>query len=338
MRPSFHPRLVNGPFEDPCLFVPFLYQRRALLIDLGNIQTLSSRDLLKISHVFITHTHMDHFIGFDPLLRIFLGREKILHLFGPHGFLSHLKGKLSAYSWDLVQNYPNQFDIYATEIRPDVTMTCRYRCQDGFKPQQVDTEPSKRIIYREPEFIIETAILDHGIECLGFSVTERFHINIIKQALNDMGLKTGSWLKTFKDALFQKVDPKSRFEIELKDTSQTYILGDLTDRIARITPGQKITYISDISYHPLNKEKAVSLARGSDQLFIEAPFLDSDKKTAQKKHHLTARQAGEIAARAGVKQLNVFHFSPRYSGSAHLLQTEALDSYHGIGERILNRG
>lgn len=331
MRPAFHPRLVNGPFEDPCLFVPFLYQRRALLIDLGDIYALTSRDLLKISHVFITHTHMDHFIGFDRLLRILLGRQKTLRLFGPDGFLNHLSGKLSSYSWDLVQNYPNQLDIYATEVHPDVSMTCRYRCQDGFLPQPVDTQPTKRIIYREPEFTVETAILDHGIACLGFSIIEQFHINIIKSALSELGLQTGAWLNTFKDALFRKTDPKSRFEIEIQGTKQTYILGDLADRITRITPGQKITYISDISYHPDNHEKAVSLARGSDQLFIEAPFLDSDKKSVPKKQHLTARQAGKIAANAGVKQLNVFHFSPRYSGFADKLQTEAFDSFKGIG-------
>ncbi len=25
MRPSFHPRLTNGPFDDPGLYIPFLF-------------------------------------------------------------------------------------------------------------------------------------------------------------------------------------------------------------------------------------------------------------------------------------------------------------------------
>lgn len=65
MRPSFFPRLINGPFDDPGLFIPFLIEKRAIIFDLGEIYSLPVKDILKISHVFITHTHMDHFVGFD---------------------------------------------------------------------------------------------------------------------------------------------------------------------------------------------------------------------------------------------------------------------------------
>jgi len=48
---------------------------------------------------------------------------------------------------------------------------------------------------------------------------------------------------------------------------------------------------------------------------------------AAEKKHLSAGQAGMLAARAGVKQFSVFHFSPRYAGEEHALREEARMAY-----------
>ena len=74
MKPQFQTELLNGPFEDPVLFVDFLFEKRALLFDIGNIRGLATRKILRVTDVFVTHTHMDHFNDFDWLLRICLGQ------------------------------------------------------------------------------------------------------------------------------------------------------------------------------------------------------------------------------------------------------------------------
>ena len=87
MKSEFLPKLINNPLGDPGMMVEFLCERRSLQFDLGDLFATSNSDLLKISHVFISHTHIDHFIGFDHLLRIIFGRGKTVYFFGPENFI-----------------------------------------------------------------------------------------------------------------------------------------------------------------------------------------------------------------------------------------------------------
>jgi ribonuclease Z len=328
MRPSFLPRLVNGPFDDPGLYIPFLHQKRAIIFDLGDIFSLSARDILKISHIFITHTHMDHFIGFDRLLRIVLGRDQDIYLYGPENFLKNVEGKLAGYSWNLVKNYSNLLTLHVTEVHDDHLRTRDYICQNSFMPaSKAVKHPFNRLLYKEPSFSVLARILDHNMPCLGFTLQEGFHVNIMKDAVAKLGLKIGPWLNEFKQALFNHQNPDSEFEVKCGQHHQKYILGDLTNKIALITPGQKISYIADVVYSESNMEKIIELVKDSDHLFIEASFLEEDRDIAEKKCHLTARQAGLIAGKANVRQLTPFHFSPRYQGQGHILEKEAMIAY-----------
>src|SRR6266536_623383 len=105
MRHLFEPRRVNDTFVDPGLYVDFRDERRALLFDLGEIAVLPPRKLRRLSHVFVTHTHMDHFAGFDPLLRVVLGRKAGLVLFGGPDYVAQVEHKLKAYTWNVVHRY-----------------------------------------------------------------------------------------------------------------------------------------------------------------------------------------------------------------------------------------
>lgn len=333
MRPSFQPRLINGPFLDPGLFVPFRFEKRAILFDLGDLHALSPKDLLKVTHVFVTHTHMDHFIGFDVLLRNFLGRNKTLHIFGPEGFFTNIEGKFASYTWNLVGEYENEFLIYAHEVHTDHIVQKTYVCTEQFRAKPIWTKrPNDGIIWSEPSFHIRAAILDHRTPCLGLCLVENFYVNIIKEALAEFGLPVGPWINRFKQAIYEKKDPSSEFRVTWEERGvivkeKNFRLGDLVSRIAKISPGKKIGYITDVIGTEENQQKIISLIEGTDVLFIEAAFLDRDKDIARKKFHLTAKEAGLIAAKAGVKHLKLFHFSPRYMGEKEAFEKEALEAY-----------
>lgn len=331
MRPSFQPRLINGPFDDPGLFVSINFRRQAMLFDLGDLAALSPGDILKTSHIFVTHTHIDHFIGFDHLLRLLLGRDKQIHLFGPAGFLDNIAGKLNGYTWNLVQNYKESLTISASEIHSDKIIRQIFSCQKGFKgAQRQHLALKENLLEGEPALEVSAVLLDHQIPCLAYAVRERFHINILNTSLETLGLKAGPWLNAFKMLLFEKTDPGRRFEVPegyAAETGRIFTIGELAGRIARITPGQKICYITDAAYSPENEAKMVALAEHADVLYIEAAFLDEQRKTARAKNHLTSRQAGIIAGKAGVKSFTLFHHSPRYRHQAHLLNQEAAQAY-----------
>lgn len=330
MRPSFHPRLINGPFDDPGLFVPFIFEKRAFLFDIGDTQSLDARDILKISHIFVSHTHIDHFIGFDRLLRLFLGRDKTLHLCGPAGIHRNVEGKLAGYSWNLVRNYENRFVLKVSEVSSSGIQCRTYHCRDRFAPKAPPVvTPFEGKILEEASLSVSAEILDHDIPCLGFSLAEKFHVNIMKDRLTALGLPVGPWLGLFKKALYDDCDPDTEILIPtgIGPEIRRCRLGELAPRIATVSPGQKIAYITDAVCSAPNREKILRLAANADMLFIEAAFLSEDRHMARKKRHLTARQAGELAGQARARQFAVFHFSPRYMDRAQALIDEATAAY-----------
>jgi hypothetical protein len=128
MRSTFTATLVNGVWGDPGVYLDLKFQRRAILFDIGDVQSLSTRILLRVSDVFVSHTHMDHFAGFDHLLRVCLGRDTGVRLYGPPPFISQVEHKLAAYTWNLVDRYAVDFVVQAHELHPDGTVkSARFR-------------------------------------------------------------------------------------------------------------------------------------------------------------------------------------------------------------------
>jgi ribonuclease Z len=328
----FNTALINDPFGDPGIYVEFKYRYAALLFDLGDLHALTPRKLLKVSHVFVSHTHMDHFIGFDHLLRICLGRDRQISLFGPPGFLRQVESKIGAYTWNLVENYSNDFTLLVTEVHPNHRITRRYACRKAFAPEFVSEESrGAGTLVDERLFSVQGTFLDHRIPCLAYRLEAKTRINIMKNALVEMDLPTGAWLLDLKDSIIRG-DPDDMpirvwWKASDRKLQERYVpLGELRSRTVRITPGQKIAYITDAAYTEENAKRIVELARDTDILFIEAVFLQEDVLQAERKCHLTATQAGTLARLAGAKRMELFHFSPKYKGCGELLVRQAAEA------------
>ena len=130
--------------------------------------------------------------------------------------------------------------------------------------------------------------------------------------------------------IFEDVDPGTQIEaqpLRADDKPAKFTISELSNRIARITPGQKIAYIADALYSPENENKIVELAHEADHLYIEAAFLDKDREIAKEKYHLTAHQAGTLARKAKVRAFSIFHHSPRYMDQVQTLREESMRAF-----------
>ena len=336
MRPIFHANLVNGASGDPVLYVDCLFEHRALLFDLGDIRALPPRKLLRVSHVFVSHAHMDHFIGFDWMLRILLGRERDLQLYGPPGFLAQVEHKLSAYTWNLVQNYAANFTLRVTEL--DGTATAKrasFQCIRGFqREEELPGTLTDNTLLDEPAMKVSYTLLDHGvIPCLAYALQEHAHVNIWKNHLQQLGLPVGAWLRELKQAVLRNQADDALIRVTWREQGiqqeRVLTLGELKPAL-RIVPGQKIAYVTDIAWHQDNVTRIVELVRRADLLYIEAVFMQRDAAHAEKKFHLTTRQAGEIARAANVACVIPMHISPRYQGEdIALLHAEVAKAFGG---------
>lgn len=326
MRPLLHPILVNGRTGDPALYIETLFEKRAIMLDLGDISALSPRKIQRLEHVFVSHAHIDHFIGFDRLLRVLVGREKNVRLYGPDGFIEHVYHKLAAYRWNLVDRFTTDLIFVVTEVDANLKVrTARLRLKNGFA---VELEGHRQlldgVLCAEPTFHVTTAVLEHRTPCLGFAVEETAHVNVWKSRLNELGLVVGPWLRELKRAVIQN-EPDDR---PIETSKGTMQLAALRSAVT-VTPGQKIGYVTDVADTAANRQAIVQLVHNADLLFIEAAFAEADVALAAERAHLTTAAAGSIAHDAAVHRVEPFHFSPRYANEEARLLSEVMAAYSG---------
>src|SRR5215470_16841986 len=322
---SLRTRLLNGQTGDPALLVQLRWQGRAVLLDLGRIDRTPAPILFPIEAVFVSHAHMDHFMGFDQLLRLFLARDTTLRLFGPEGIADCVAGKLAGYTWNLTDEYV--FTIDVAEIGERTLTHTRFAARRRFAREARGTTPcADGVVLADPAFRVEALPLDHKIVSMAYAVTERTHLNVRPDALEASGLRPGPWLNALKHAVRRDEREDLLLEVAPGDRRP---LGELRAALLDVTPGQKVAYVVDTLFSPANAARIIRLAADADVFYCESPFLDEDIDQATRRYHLTARQAGALARAARARRLNVFHFSPRYEGRYGEIVAEAHAEYLG---------
>ena len=338
MRPIFDAALVNRVFGDPGVLVDLKFERRAILFDVGDVSALPTRKLLRVEDLFVSHTHMDHFAGFDHLLRVCLGRDTGVRVYGPEKFIAQLEHKLAAYTWNLVENYETDFVVTANELAADGRVRrAEFRSRTGFRRADLpDTDAPDGLLLDNESFRVRTVSLEHhGIPSLAFAFEEGVHINVWKNRLEELGLPTGPWLTQLKQQVRAGAPDDTLIKVHWRTREgardEMIALGELRAKVLEFVPGQKVCYVTDVADNSRNRDTLVRFLRGTDVLFIEAVFLDEDREHAERKAHLTARAAGEIARAAKVRAAIPFHFSPRYLGREADLRGEFERAWHPSG-------
>lgn len=107
-------------------------------------------------------------------------------------------------------------------------------------------------------------------------------------------------------------------EFSVSATSTEHFVPTLALRFHSNVSGKSVAYSSDTDV----SESVVALARGADLLIHEATTIDQPSKG-----HSSARQAGEQAQRAGVKNLVLVHLPP--NGNIKEIHAAAAKAFDG---------
>ncbi|MGI8334900.1 ribonuclease Z [Actinomadura scrupuli] len=139
-------------------------------------------------------------------------------------------------------------------------------------------------------FTLTARRLSHTVETYGYRLAEPDGVTMLPDRLAALGVEGPLIGRLQRDGAVT--------------TSRTVTLEECS--VPR--PGQKAAFVMDTRLC----DAAFALADGADLLIIESTFLEAEAAQAQERGHLTAAQAGRVAAEAGVRRLVLTHFSERY--------------------------
>lgn len=228
-----------------------------------------------VTRIFVSHFHGDHCLGLGSMF-MRLNLDKITH-------------PIHCY-------YPASGKKFFDRLR----YSCIYR-----ENIQIVEHPVKQegVVEDDGKFRIEAAFLDHGVENIGWRITEADTIKFDKQALKNAGIEGPAVRLLEKEG---KICVKDRWV--------------LLEEVSSVRKGDSFAYIVDT--RPCRS--AVALAHGAKMLVCESTYSDAERELAAEYMHMTAKQAAELARDAHVQILILTHFSARYRDPEELAKEARL--------------
>jgi ribonuclease Z len=216
-----------------------------------------------VTRIFVSHFHGDHCLGLGSML-MRLNLDKVTH-------------PIHCY-------YPESGKVYFDRIRYGSI----YHENIHVIEHPIRTAG---VVHEDENFRIEAAFLEHGVDTLGWRITERATRKFDKEKLALSGVK-GQLVRALEKEGVVEVNGR---KVHVNDVSE-------------MRPGDVLAVVIDTR----NCAQAIELAKNARVFLCESTYLEAHKHLAEKHHHLTAKQAAEIAKAAGVELLILTHFSARY--------------------------
>jgi len=240
------------------------------------------------------------------LLRSDLKHSQITKIFITHLHGDHIFGLAGLLATCGMAGSVQKIDIYAPPGLSEYLDSCLRYSETKLNYEVKVHRVRSGLVFQDEEFTVTCAPLKHRVTAFGYRVTEndragKFDIHKAR-ALNIPEGKNYGLLKQGKT-------------ITLED-GRTFVGSEF---VGKPQKGRSIVYCTDTIYC----DSAVELAKGADVLIHEATFAHQDADMAFQRLHSTSTMAAQTALGAGVRQLIMTHFSPRYTLQMEELLAEA---------------
>ncbi len=294
----FLPEVKSKVGEDISILIKLDNYSFNIICECGEASELTVKDCQNTNALFISHTHIDHFINFDTILRHQIGGGNRVVICGPKGISKQVQSKIKAYQWNLIAE-----DAITYEVR-EIIDSDRIEVSELRPPiwDIVKTEERNKL-YENKKFSVEFTILDHKTPSIAYLFKE---YDSIKFEANKSAFKSGAWVSRLKNA-YQAKDDLAAIMIE----NQSYQAKELY-HLLEIKKGDTLGMIMDHAASASNHEKIAKLFQDCNKVYIECFYNYADRALAAANYHSYSKASGEIMSRCGVKTPIPIHFSRKY--------------------------